>query len=142
MSKKEKEEGKESIKHDQPGEAPAQASESALLGEEINAKQEAPIREKPAVIEERSGLIQFRVVTNDNKPEFLGDFNWTKAYIHEATSEDAKRIYNTAGDGSTSLEYGHCKARSTSGRWNNVSTFSSSRICRNCILCDIEYRTS
>ena len=63
MSKKEKEEGKESIKHDQPGEALAQASESALLGEEINAKQEAPIREKPAVIEERSGLIQFRVVT-------------------------------------------------------------------------------
>ena len=71
MSKKEKEEGKESIIHDQPGEALAQASESALLGEEINAKQEAPIREKPAVIEERSGLIQFRVVTNDNKPDSL-----------------------------------------------------------------------
>ena len=71
ISKKEKEEGKESIKHDQPGDAPAQASESALLGEEINAKQEAPIREKPAVIEERSGLIQFRVVTNDNKPDSL-----------------------------------------------------------------------
>ena len=71
ISKKEKEEGKESIKHDQPGEALAQASESALLGEEINAKQEAPIREKPAVIEERSGLIQFRVVTNDNKPDSL-----------------------------------------------------------------------
>ena len=71
MSKKEKEKGKESIKHDQPGEEPAQASESALLGEGINAKQEPPIREKPAVIEERSGLIQFRVVTNDNKPDSL-----------------------------------------------------------------------
>lgn len=33
--------------------------------------QEPPKREKPAVIEERSGLIQFRVVTNDNKPESL-----------------------------------------------------------------------
>ncbi|WFD39411.1 histone acetyltransferase [Malassezia japonica] len=32
---------------------------------------EPPRREKPAVIEERTGLIQFRVVTNDSKPESL-----------------------------------------------------------------------
>ncbi|PWN33056.1 Bromodomain-domain-containing protein, partial [Meira miltonrushii] len=30
---------------------------------------EPPLRERPAVVEERSGLIQFRVVTNDGKPE-------------------------------------------------------------------------
>lgn len=30
-----------------------------------------PARERPAVIEERSGLIQFRVVTNDGKPESM-----------------------------------------------------------------------
>lgn len=33
--------------------------------------QDPPKREKPAVIEERSGLIQFRVVTNDRKPESM-----------------------------------------------------------------------
>lgn len=31
--------------------------------------QEPPRREKPAVIEERTGLIQFQVVTNDGRPE-------------------------------------------------------------------------
>lgn len=34
-----------------------------------HSPQEPPRREKPAVIEERTGLIQFRVVTNDGQPE-------------------------------------------------------------------------
>lgn len=37
----------------------------------LTPQQVPPKREKPAVIEERTGLIQFRVVTNDNKPESL-----------------------------------------------------------------------
>lgn len=49
---------------------------SAPNGRETQAdgddlSEEEPKKEKPAVVEERSGLIQFRVVTNDGRPESL-----------------------------------------------------------------------
>ncbi|KOS15680.1 histone acetyltransferase gcn5 [Malassezia pachydermatis] len=60
---------------DQPNDKAASEQESqAKPGKEPEAATtefSPPKREKPAVIEERSGLIQFRVVTNDGKPESL-----------------------------------------------------------------------
>lgn len=44
------------------------ASAAAATADDLDDA-EPPLRERPAVIEERSGLIQFRVVTNDGKPE-------------------------------------------------------------------------
>ena len=63
-----------------PAEAPGAKAEGAAvegaaasIDTEFNVRrtltQEPPRREKPAVIEERTGLIQFRVVTNDGQPE-------------------------------------------------------------------------
>ncbi|UZJ56427.1 hypothetical protein CBS101457_005747 [Exobasidium rhododendri] len=46
-----------------------QRAEDVMM--EVNDDTSPPKREKPAVIEERSGLIEFRVVTNDGAPESL-----------------------------------------------------------------------
>ncbi|KAL9940700.1 hypothetical protein V8E36_000188 [Tilletia maclaganii] len=50
------------------------ALEKTVQGVSVEAEKEegtAPKRERPAVLEERAGLIEFRVVSNDNTPESL-----------------------------------------------------------------------
>lgn len=51
---------------------PVKQEERGVAGIPVDsAFNEPPRREKPAVIEERTGLIEFRVVTNDGKPESM-----------------------------------------------------------------------
>jgi len=88
----------------------------AIIADDIDVEQ--PRKERPAIAEERAGIIRFAVVTNDASPASMIILTGLKNIFQKATTEDAEGVYRSSCVRSSALQYGNRETR-VGGCWRH-----------------------
>ena len=89
---------------------------------------------KPAVLEERNGEIEYRVVNNDGSRESMIVLTGLKCLFQKQLPKMPKDYIARLVYDRTHLSIAIVKNTSRSHWWDNISTILSSQVCRNRFL--------